>query len=71
MLTSERVTMSAAIAKATFELANNIQLADASIDAVYKYNAEEYNKTLSSRPWVKEYVEIYFRAHRRHLVNQS
>ena len=44
---------SAAVAKATFELANDITSVS-SLDAVFHYDHGKQQELLSARPWIKE-----------------
>ena len=45
--------MDSSTAKATFELANNIQTVP-SVDAVFRYDRAKQQELLSAKPWEKE-----------------
>lgn len=49
------MAVDSAVARANFELANNITPV-ASVDAVFRYDHEKQQELLSAKPWEKEYV---------------
>jgi hypothetical protein len=46
--------MDSEIARATFELSNNIVTVDPAQDQIYRYNNEEQVQMNQEKPWTKE-----------------
>ena len=46
--------MNSSMAQKTWELSNNVE----TVDEIYRYNKQQQQDILTSKPWEKEYVFI-------------